>query len=111
MPTHTLTELIQHTQEHGGSDAARLVPFVPSYFANTDPGEIENRGAATLFAIANAHWRLLESVRPPKFEKIRVFNPSLAEDGFVSDHTAIQIVHPDMPFLVDSVTMAVNRSG
>jgi glutamate dehydrogenase len=111
MPTHTLTELIQHTQEHGGSDAARLVSFVPSYFANTDPGEIENRGAATLFAMANAHWRLLDSVRPPKVEKIRVFNPSLAEDGFVSDHTAIQIVHPDMPFLVDSVTMAVNRSG
>jgi glutamate dehydrogenase len=111
MPAHTLTDLIKHTQEHGGSEAARLVPFVPAYFANTDPGEIEDRGAATLFAIANAHWRLLESVRSPKFEKVRVFNPTLAEDGFVSDHTAIQIVHPDMPFLVDSVTMAVNRSG
>jgi glutamate dehydrogenase len=111
MPAHTLTDLIKHTQEHGGSEAARLVPFVPAYFANTDPGEIEDRGAATLFAIANAHWRLLESVRSPKFEKVRVFNPTLAEDGFVSDHTAIQIVHPDMPFLVDSVTMAVNRGG
>ena len=111
MPAHTLADLIKHTQEHGGNDAARLVPFVPAYFANTDPGEIEDRGAATLFAIANAHWRLLESVRPPQFEKVRVFNPTLAEDGFVSDHTAIQIVHPDMPFLVDSVTMAVNRSG
>ena len=111
MPTHTLTELIKHTQEHGGNDAARLAEYVPAYFANTDPGEIEDRGAATLFAMANAHWRLLESVRPPKFEKVRVFNPTLAEDGFVSDHTTIQIVHPDMPFLVDSVTMAVNRSG
>ena len=111
MPAHTLTELIKHTQEHGGNDAARLAEYVPAYFANTDPGEIEDRGAATLFAMANAHWRLLESVRPPKFEKVRVFNPTLAEDGFVSDHTTIQIVHPDMPFLVDSVTMAVNRSG
>ena len=111
MPVHTLTDLIKHTQEHGGHDAARLTPFVPAYFANTDPGELEDRGVATLFAIANAHWRLLESVRPPKIEKVRVFNPTLAEDGFVSEHTAIQIVHPDMPFLVDSVTMAVNRSG
>lgn len=40
-----------------------------------------------------------------------VFNPTLAEDGYVSDHTVIQIVHADMPFLVDSVTMAVNRGG
>jgi len=111
MPAHLLTELIQHTQEHGGRDAARLAQFVPAYFANTDPDEIEDRGAATLLAMANAHWRLLESVRPPSFERVRVFNPTLAEDGFVSDHTAIQIVHPDMPFLVDSVTMAVNRSG
>ncbi|MFT7400634.1 MAG: glutamate dehydrogenase, partial [Hydrogenophaga sp.] len=111
MPTHALTELIKYTQDHGGSDAARLADYVPAYFANADPSEIEDRGAATLFAIANAHWRLLESVRLPIFEKIRVFNPSLVEDGFVSDHTAIQIVHPDMPFLVDSVTMAVNRSG
>ena len=111
MPVHALTELIKHTKDHGGSDAARLAEFVPAYFANTDPSEIEDRGPATLFAIANAHWRLLEAVRPPAFERVRVFNPTLAEDGFVSDHTAIQIVHPDMPFLVDSVTMAVNRSG
>jgi glutamate dehydrogenase len=111
MPAYALTELIKHTKDHGGSDAARLVEFVPAYFANTDPSEIECRDAATLFAVAKAHWRLLESVRPPAFEKIRVFNPTLAEDGFVSNHTAIQIVHPDMPFLVDSVTMAVNRSG
>ncbi|MBC7438193.1 MAG: NAD-glutamate dehydrogenase, partial [Bdellovibrionales bacterium] len=41
----------------------------------------------------------------------RVFNPTLAEDGFVSDHTSVQIVHDDMPFLVDSVTMAINRGG
>jgi glutamate dehydrogenase len=43
--------------------------------------------------------------------RIRVFNPDLAEDGFTNEHTVIQIVHDDMPFLVDSVTMAVNRSG
>jgi len=43
--------------------------------------------------------------------KIRVFNPTVAEDGFVSDHTVVQIVNDNMPFLVDSVTMAINRSG
>jgi glutamate dehydrogenase len=64
-----------------------------------------------LLALATAHWRLLDAVPDASGSRIRVFNPTLAEDGFVSDHTVIQIVHDDMPFLVDSVTMAVNRSG
>ncbi|MGQ0711485.1 MAG: NAD-glutamate dehydrogenase [Rhodoferax sp.] len=110
--THTaLAELLIHTREHAGPAAHRLLDFVTAYFDNSDPDEMLERGPATLFAIANAHWRLLESPRLGQSAKIRVFNPTLAEDGYVSDHTAIQIVHDDMPFLVDSVTMAVNRSG
>src|SRR5450830_929686 len=110
--THpALTELLTYTQEHAGPDANRLADFVLAYFENADPDEIQARGPATLFAIANAHWRLADGPCAPQSARIRVFNPTLAEDGFVSEHTAIQIVHDDMPFLVDSVTMAVNRTG
>ena len=111
MNTNALAELIAYTQAHSGSVGARMGEFVQTYFASADPIEIAARGPSTLFAIASAHWRLLEAVRVPDTARIRVFNPTLAEDGFVSDHTVIQIVHADMPFLVDSVTMAVNRSG
>ena len=106
-----LAELLAYTQEHAGSAANRQLAFVSCYFENTDPDEITSRGPATLYAIANAHWRLLESSNAVQSAKVRVFNPTLAEDGFVSDHTVLQIVHPNMPFLVDSVTMAINRSG
>jgi glutamate dehydrogenase len=110
--THSaLAELLSYTREHAGSAADRLADFVVAYFDNTDPGEIQARGSAILFAMANAHWRLLESTHGRQDARIRVFNPTLAEDGFASEHTVIQIVHDDMPFLVDSVTMAVNRSG
>ena len=85
MPTHALNELLQYTQDHGGTQAPWLATFVPAYFDNTDPGEIEDRGAATLFAIANAHWRLLESVRAPQFEKVRVFNPTDAPTNLTID--------------------------
>src|ERR1035437_1880324 len=111
MNTHALAALLSYTQEHAGPAALQLTDFVPAYFENTDPDEIQARGAATLFAIANAHWRLLASPRSPQSARIRVFNPTLAEDDFVSEHSVVQIVHDDMPFLVDSVTMAVNRSG
>ena len=43
--------------------------------------------------------------------KLRVYNPRLDEHGWQSTHTVIEIVNDDMPFLVDSVTMEVNRQG
>ncbi len=111
MSPNALAELITYAQAHSGATMAHMAEFVAAYFDSADPAEIAARGPPTLFAIANAHWRLLEAPRAPDTARIRVFNPTLAEDGFVSDHSVIQIVHADMPFLVDSVTMAVNRSG
>ena len=110
--THsTLDELLSYTREHAGPSSAHLASFVAAYFDNTDPDELQARGTATLFAIANAHWRLLDAARPDNTAKVRVFNPTLAEDGFVSEHTVVQIVNDNMPFLVDSVTMAINRGN
>ncbi|TNE76356.1 MAG: NAD-glutamate dehydrogenase [Gammaproteobacteria bacterium] len=43
--------------------------------------------------------------------KVRVFNPVLEEDGWVNDATAIFILQRDMPFLVDSIRILLNRAG
>jgi glutamate dehydrogenase len=40
---------------------------------------------------------------------VRVFNPTLREHGFVSPHTIIDVVNDDMPFLVDSVNLALTE--
>ncbi|MBR7779602.1 NAD-glutamate dehydrogenase [Undibacterium rugosum] len=111
MTTTHFAELIAYAQAHPGPAADRQGPFLAAYFENTDPDEITTRGPATLFAQANAHWRLLDAPRAAATPAVRVFNPTLAEDGFVSEHTVVQIVNDNMPFLVDSVTMAINRSG
>ena len=111
MTNTPIAELLTYMQEHAGAEARRQAGFVQAYFENTDPDEIAVRGPATLYAIANAHWRLLNGPQAAQGASLRVFNPTLAEDGFVSEHTVVQIVHDDMPFLVDSVTMAINRSG
>lgn len=110
--THaTLADLRTYTLENAGAVAPVLADFVSAYFDNTDPDELQGRGSATLLALATAHWRLLDAAPDAMGGRIRVFNPTLAEDGFDSEHTVIQMVHDDMPFLVDSVTMAINRSG
>ncbi|MGI9451219.1 MAG: NAD-glutamate dehydrogenase, partial [Geminicoccaceae bacterium] len=49
--------------------------------------------------------------RAPGEAKVRVYNPQIEQHGWQSTHTSIEIVTDDMPFLVDSVTMAMNRLG
>jgi glutamate dehydrogenase len=50
-------------------------------------------------------------VRKPGTPSIRVFNPTLEQNGWESTHTAIDIVTDDMPFLVDSVGIAIAQSN
>ncbi|MFC7301926.1 NAD-glutamate dehydrogenase [Cognatiluteimonas weifangensis] len=42
---------------------------------------------------------------------VRVFNASMQQHGWESPHTVLQVVNDDMPFLVDSVTMALADQG
>jgi glutamate dehydrogenase len=42
---------------------------------------------------------------------VRLFNPNRKEHGWDSPHTVLQVVNDDMPFLVDSVTMALAEHG
>lgn len=111
MTTSALSDLLAYAREQGVTGGNSMVDFAAAYFDKTDPDEMLARGPVNLFAIAKAHWRLIAAARPRQGAQVRVFNPTLAEDGFVSEHTVIQIVQSDMPFLVDSVTMAVNRNG
>jgi glutamate dehydrogenase len=52
---------------------------------------------------------LLEFTRDRRADmpKLRLFNPGVADSGWESPHTVIQIINDDMPFLVDSVGMAI----
>ena len=52
-------------------------------------------------------WRFAGRRRPGQ-AKIRVYNPEPAVDGWSSPHTIVEIVNDDMPFLVNSVTAAIN---
>ncbi|MCV0437005.1 MAG: NAD-glutamate dehydrogenase [Hydrogenophaga sp.] len=84
--------------------------FQDLYFAAADPEEMRNRDPALLQAMATAHETLLRST-PAGEVRVRSLSPSALGQGREADTHVLQIVHPDMPFLVDSVGMAVNRSG
>ena len=87
-----------------------LADFAQTYFGQVDPEELAERQVADLYGAALSHWSFARK-REPGQARVRVFNPTIAEHGWQSTHTVIEIVNDDMPFLVDSVTMEVNRHG
>ncbi|SFN03605.1 NAD-glutamate dehydrogenase [Variovorax sp. OV329] len=104
-----VVQLIQAKVSDPGS-ARQLVAFVQAYFGQVDPEDLAERQPADLYGAALSHWNFARK-RAPGETRVRVFNPSIAEHGWQSTHTIIEIVNDDMPFLVDTVTMEVNRHG
>ncbi len=84
--------------------------FIQEYFKQVDNDDLVEFAPADLYGAALSHLTLARhfSTGAPK---LKVYNPRLAEHGWESSHTIIEIVNDDMPFLVDSITMEVNRQG
>src|SRR5438034_3233692 len=89
---------------------ATLQAFIERYYGQVDPEDLLERQPADLYGAALSHWNFARK-RDLGRARVRVFNPSIEEHGWQSTHTIIEIVNDDMPFLVDSVAMEVNRHG
>ena len=89
---------------------ARLESFVNQYFEQVAPDDVIERRADDLYGAALSQWNFARK-RERSAPRLRVFNPTIEEHGWQSTHTVIEIVNDDMPFLVDSVAMEVNRHG
>ncbi|HKI65003.1 MAG TPA: NAD-glutamate dehydrogenase, partial [Burkholderiales bacterium] len=90
--------------------AALAEAFAGLYYGGTDPLELAERDAGDLAGAAAAHLDLGRR-RAGDAPKLHVYNPRLETHGWQSTHTVAQIVGEDMPFLVDSATMEINRQG
>jgi glutamate dehydrogenase len=80
------------------------------YFRRLDPQDLADRTPEDLLGALLSHLQLGET-RKPGQAKVRIFSPTLAEDGWWSRHSVIQVVNDDMPFLVDSTTLEINRQN
>lgn len=49
------------------------------------------------------------AIRQPSEALVKVFNPQMEAEGWDNQHTVIYFCHTDLPFLVDSLRMALNR--
>ena len=92
------------------SERASLATFARAYFERVDPEDIAVRRVEDLYGALLSHWQFARK-REAGAIKVRVFNPGAGEHGWASRHTVVEIVNDDMPFLVDSASMEVDRQG
>ncbi|MCC8363421.1 NAD-glutamate dehydrogenase [Lysobacter sp. A6] len=90
--------------------AAEAEAFARSFYLRMTRDEYIEHGAEGWAALATGMLDL-SATRKPRKANVRLFNTSMKADGWDSPHTVLQIVNDDMPFLVDSVTMALADMG
>ena len=93
-----------------GPAAREARDFITLYYDQVDPEDLANRNPEDLYGAAMAQLALARRFSSGT-PKMRVYNPRPDEHGWATAHTVIELVNDDMPFLVDSVTMEVNRQG
>lgn len=84
--------------------------FAFTLYGNISNEDLVGRNDSDLYGAALSLWQTFNS-HADAAAKIRVFNPEMANHGWESKHTIVEIVVQDMPFLVDSVRMALSRNN
>ena len=89
---------------------AGLDHFLEAFFKVSSPDELGRYRRRDLIGSTLAFWRFVQT-HDHKAPKLEVFNPDYENNGWHSTHTIIQLVHPDMPFIIDSLRMRLNERG
>ncbi|QJQ95718.1 MULTISPECIES: NAD-glutamate dehydrogenase [Halomonadaceae] len=87
-----------------------ITAFADAFYATAFLEDLVERRPEDVYSATLAIWHFIQSHDPAE-PKVRVYNPTFEEHGWQSTHTQIELLHRDMPFLVDSVRIELNRRG
>jgi len=102
-----LERLASHGEESRKGDLAR---FARQFFGIVPLDELLERHDSDLIGCTLASWRFLQEFDGDQ-PKLRVLNPDTQQHGWQTTHSVVELVQPDLPFLVDSVRMELKRQG
>src|SRR5690554_5748891 len=101
-----LDEYISRQLNSGEADAVRM--FARQFFERYPLEELAGRHLSDVYGAVYQWWRFIQ-VFDRNTPKIHAFNPNLDEDGWVCPCTLLVVLQRDMPFLVDSIRIELNR--
>lgn len=90
-------------------EKAKLVSvFVSKFYRSVSADDLMTHTIMDLYGAAVSFWEFMEK-RAPGETKVRAYNPHFETNAWQSTHTIIEVMSDDMPFLVDSILMELNR--
>jgi len=100
-----IAEAVEKLPPH---ESALIQNFIRQYYLSVAPEDLNSKDRVDLYGAVISHWHYFVQRRLGE-AKVRAYNPELESQGWQSMHTIIEIAFDDMPFLVDSVSMELNR--
>ena len=91
-----------------GAKAEAATAFIRHYYGDIAAEDIVGADPDDLYGATLSLWQF-GGQRKPGTAKVRAFNPRVDRHGWHCAHTVVEVIHDDIPFLVDSVTMELNR--
>ncbi len=82
--------------------------YLRQYFRDVPVEDLIGRSEKIMAQIAVDHLEFA-ATRKKDRPSLRIYNPSEKDHGYASNHTIIEMVNDDMPFLVDSAAAAITR--
>jgi len=111
LPSVILKNVTKLINQKVPSDSASVVTkFADLLYSNISSLDLSNRNDSDLYGTTLSLWSSLNE-HTDEAPIIHVFNPSVSKNGWKSSHTIIEVIVKDMPFLVDSIRIALNRLG
>ncbi|WP_370260042.1 NAD-glutamate dehydrogenase [Idiomarina sp.] len=107
-----LEKVVELIQKKVASSQAPLVQdFAKRLYRNISSDDLSHRNDSDMYGAVLGLWHSFNEYKPGDKALIKVYNPDVPNDGWESPHTIIEIIQSDMPFMVDSVRMALSRLG
>jgi glutamate dehydrogenase len=99
-----ITDLVAYIKtNHDPSVAIPLSKFARIFYANVCEDDLIGRSLVDLHGALFSHWTMCNEFS--RDIDIKIFNPTLVENGWHTNSTVVMIVCKDMPFLVDTTRM------
>ncbi|WP_068545257.1 NAD-glutamate dehydrogenase [Thalassotalea crassostreae] len=106
-----LTNVARLIHDKVPSETAPLLEqFANLLYSNISTDDLAGRNESDVYGATLSLFKAFnENAGESAF--IRVINPEVSKNGWKSSHTVIEVISRDMPFLVDSTRIALNRLG
>ena len=94
----------------GAAKDKNLREYLSHYFDKVPVDDLQAMDTIDLRGAALSHWQLGKQHKADS-TSVHVYNPQFEKHGWQSTHTIVEVITRDKPFLVDSLSIAINRAG